>query len=376
MEAVLANQEWASRGDYWIKKVNPVPYYKARKRKVIHKPLVLSGHGIRMAVEYGTLRVQCGFTHYPQAREEYRFFPQDRQLPSRLVVLDGDGSISLTALEWLATQGVQLVQINWRGHTASIGGAPYAANPRIVQRQLALTDTPEALQLATALIIDKIKLSCLTIKALPNEAVENTTILQKMQAQIVSLEQNRPQTLGELLTAEAIAAAAYFRHWYTFSLKWRGVGRKPIPQEWGQIGTRIGKNKSNQFALTPVNAILNYAYGVLESQVRGYVLAMGADPSLGLMHSNRNSDYPLVFDLMEPVRPVMDKHVFNLILDHTFCPDDFILNTQGICRLHPQFARYVVKQIQDIPEIETITHAHLHRIFPKLIAKKWGRGIL
>jgi CRISPR-associated endonuclease Cas1 len=363
--AIADSSTWAVRGDYWHKKANPVPQYKARKRKVIHRPLVLSGHGIRMAVEYGTLRIQCGFTHYPQAREEYRFFPQDRQLPSRLVVLDGDGSISLAALEWLAVQGVPLVQISWRGHTASIGGAAYAATPRIVQRQLALTDTPEALQHAKALIVDKIRLSCATIKALS----ESATILQKMQAQITLLEQNPPQSLLELLTAEAIAAAAYFRHWYTFSLKWRGLSRRPIPPEWAQIGTRIGKNNSNQFALTPVNAILNYAYGVLESQVRGYVLAKGADPSLGLMHSNRNSDSPLVFDLMEPVRPVMDKHIFKLVLDHTFSHDDFVLNAQGVCRLHPQFARYVVKHIQDIPEIETITHAHLHRIFPKLIAK-------
>ena len=134
---------WAERGDYWQKKLNPVPQYKARKRRVIHRALVLSGHGIRLNVDYGTLVIKCGFTHYPQAREEYRFFPRDRQLPSRIVILDGDGSVTFDALQWMSEQGVPLVQINWQGKVSSIGGADYAANPDLVKRQLELKDNGE-----------------------------------------------------------------------------------------------------------------------------------------------------------------------------------------------------------------------------------------
>ena len=39
---------WGERGEYWQKKMNPVPQYKARKRRILHKPLVLSGHGIKL----------------------------------------------------------------------------------------------------------------------------------------------------------------------------------------------------------------------------------------------------------------------------------------------------------------------------------------
>lgn len=106
---------WAERGEYWQKKLNPIPQYKAKKRRIIHRPLVLSGHGIRLNIECGTLLIKCGFTHYPQEREEYRFFPKDRQLPSRIVILDGDGSITFDALEWLSMQGVSLIQIDWEG---------------------------------------------------------------------------------------------------------------------------------------------------------------------------------------------------------------------------------------------------------------------
>ena len=71
----------------------------------------------------------------------------------------------------------------------------------------------------------------------------------------------------------------------------------------------------------------------------------------------------LVYDLMEPVRPVMDQKVLEFVLGRTFSPDDFILNKNGVCRLHPQFARYVVKAIQDIPEIEKITANSLNKLF-------------
>lgn len=99
---------WAERGDYWQKKLNPVSKSKARKRRIIHRPLVLSGHGIRLNVDCGTLLIKCGFTHYPQQREEFRFFPRDRQLPSRIVILDGDGSITFDALQWLAASVVKI----------------------------------------------------------------------------------------------------------------------------------------------------------------------------------------------------------------------------------------------------------------------------
>jgi len=365
------NQDkWAERGEYWQRKLNPVPQYKARKRRILHKPLILSGHGIRLNVDRGTLLIKCGFTHYPQEREEHRFFPRDRQLPSRIVILDGDGSITFDALEWLSAQGVALVQINWQGELVSIGGADYAANPDLVKRQLEIRDSGEGFEFSKWLILKKIENCHETIKRISDNSPEVELILQKIEAQIATLKKNLPENLSALLAVEGIAAAAYFRYWYTLSLKWKGIGRKPVPQEWLRIGTRIGCNNSNQFALHPVNAILNYVYAVLENQVRGQILAMGIDPTISYMHSSGNNRPALVFDLMEPARPVMDQKILEFVIKHTFSPDDFILNKNGICRLHPQFARVIVKLVQDMPEIETITAANLKKLFGRNISKR------
>lgn len=362
---------WGERGEYWQKKLNPVPQYKARKRRILHKPLVLSGHGIRLNIDSGTLLIKCGFTHYPQEREEYRFFPRDRQLPSRIVILDGDGSITFDALEWLSIQGVSLVQINWRGEVVSVGGAHYAANPDLVNRQLEIKNNSEAFEFSKWLILNKIENCHDTIKSISKNSPEAQLILKQLKSQAVAIKENPPLNSSSLLALEGIAAAAYFRYWYTISLKWKGIGRKPIPPEWLCVGSRIGSNKSNQFARHPVNAILNYAYGVLENQVRAKLLMMGVDPTIGYMHSNGNDRHSLVFDLMEPLRPIMDRRILEFIMQRTFSPDDFILNKNGVCRLHPQFARFIVKSVQDIEEIEIMTVANLKKLFGQNINKKF-----
>jgi len=47
----------------------------------------------------------------------------------------------------------------------------------------------------------------------------------------------------------------------------------------------------------------------------------------------------LVYDLMEPLRPQVDRLVLYFVLSHTFTPSDFVLRDDGVCRLHPQLAR-------------------------------------
>ncbi len=364
------DDSWSNRGEYWLKRINPIPQYKARKRRIIHKPLVLSGHGIRLNVDCGTLVIKCGFSHFPQKPEAYRFFPKDRQLPSRLVILDGDGSITLHALEWLSEQQIPLVQIDWKGEVSCVAHANYAANFDFVKHQIAMHENGRGFEFSKWLILEKIRNSYEMIKSISANAPEARPMLQKIKEQVDTLKKNPPKTLGLLLAVEGIAAAAYFRYWYTLHLKWRGIGRKPIPVEWERVGTRIGSTrKSNQFAVHPINAILNYAYGILENQVRGHILAAGADPTIGYIHANNGDRSSLVFDLMEPVRPVMDKRVLEFALNQTFSPDDFILNKNGICRLHPQFARYVVKVVQDVPEIEKIMAASLEKLFSRDFSK-------
>src|SRR5262249_52467457 len=112
---------WAARANYWqAMEAKSVGRKNANVRKIERRPLVLTGHGVQLRVDRGTLLVRNGFTHYPQAREEWRLFPGDWRLPSRIILLDTDGSLSLHVIRWLSEQHVPLVMINWRGESVSV----------------------------------------------------------------------------------------------------------------------------------------------------------------------------------------------------------------------------------------------------------------
>jgi CRISP-associated protein Cas1 len=84
----------------------------------------------------------------------------------------------------------------------------------------------------------------------------------------------------------------------------------------------------NRNASHPVNAILNYAYGALQGQVRIDAIADGYDPTIGIMHEARSSVF--IFDLMEPERPVIDRKVLEFIKGHVFDPADFVIRLDGV----------------------------------------------
>lgn len=95
--------------------------------------------------------------------------------------------------------------------------------------------------------------------------------------------------------------------------------------------------------------MLNYAYAVLESQIRIAVSAVGLDPTIGYLHANEGDRPALVLDLMEPLRPVVDRLLLEFVTRERFSPSDFSISRTGLCRLHPHLARRVVQAVSRSP---------------------------
>jgi len=76
-------------------------------------------------------------------------------------------------------------------------------------------------------------------------------------------------------------------------------------------------------------------------QVRIAIAGVGLDPNIGYLHVCRPGRQALVYDLMEPYRPQVDREVLAFIRSQTFTPRDFVIDAKGICRLHPELARQV-----------------------------------
>lgn len=72
------------------------------------------------------------------------------------------------------------------------------------------------------------------------------------------------------------------------------------------------KGRSKNPAQDQFNCMLNYAYGVLYSNVEKGCIIAGLDPYIGIMHTDNYNKTALVFDLIEMYRGYMDEIVFGL----------------------------------------------------------------
>jgi CRISP-associated protein Cas1 len=153
---------------------------------------------------------------------------------------------------------------------------------------------------------------------------------------------------------------------------WKGVSQHPIPADWHVVGHRRSRGNVSRSAGYPVQAMLNYGYAVLESVARIETAKVGLDPMVGFLHQLRidRLDRPgLILDLLEPMRPEVDRLVLNLVRSETFAADDFTLTSNGTCRLHPQLARRVVGMVGEVAGLSAV----LGRLIEMLEHRPWKR---
>jgi len=88
---------------------------------------------------------------------------------------------------------------------------------------------------------------------------------------------------------------------------------------WKHFFSRLKKDspkiREHQQAQHPVNQILNYGYAVLNAIVHRSIIAHGLNPLLGIHHRYHFKSYPLVYDLMEPLRPFCDAAAYRFYSD-------------------------------------------------------------
>lgn len=337
-----ADDTWQDRCEYWA---SPLPRQKRTGRPARHtnEPLIVTGQGLRMQVHQGSLVIRGGFTHYPQKQAERRYFPGDRQMPSRIIIVDGKGSLTLDVMTWLSDRNISLARVDWRGNAVTMLGNSYSLNPECVKSQLRAQGNPDALRIATSLINSKLR-SCLdTLATLPN-SVERDRAIEKHKREILLLKRSPPRSIPRLLGIEGAAALNYFSAWQSLRLSWRILKARPIPAGWLTFESRAshkGKTGDNVGATHPINACLNYAYAILETHVRLDVIGHGYDPTIGFLHTYKRGRDALVLDLMEPLRAVVDQAIIDFVQSNEFHPSDFTIRQDGVCRLNPQMAKRV-----------------------------------
>jgi CRISP-associated protein Cas1 len=107
------------------------------------------------------------------------------------------------------------------------------------------------------------------------------------------------------------------------NVPWKRPGRsRSLPSGVISLPGRRWLAAPTSHATHPVNAMLNYAYSVLERQVRIVTVRHGLDLMVGYLHVCRPGRVALVYDLMEPLRPRVDRLVLHFVRSHPFSPGD------------------------------------------------------
>lgn len=69
------------------------------------------------------------------------------------------------------------------------------------------------------------------------------------------------------------------------------------------------------------NPLLNYGYTILRAAVARAIVGAGLHPALGVQHSNQYNAFALADDLLEPLRPLADIAVFEVLRLHGGVPE-------------------------------------------------------
>jgi CRISPR-associated endonuclease Cas1 len=285
---------------------------------------VVDGYGLRVAVERRHLVIADGIG---RARRLRRFARGDKSL-RKVVVIGNSGTISLDALRWLADVKVPLVHIDLEGRVLAVSGVEGTDSPALRRAQALAMEHPGGLEIVQGLIASKLQGQLRVASGLLGDPKATAVI----EAALEDLE--GAQSLSEVLSAEAIAASAYWPAWVDVPVRFAKADQASIPSRWLTVGQRSSPlSESARSAAAPAHAILNYCYALLAAEARIACLTMGLDPGLGILHADKANRDSLVADLMEPVRPEVDTFLLELLDQRTFRACDFSETRSGVCRV-------------------------------------------
>lgn len=308
------------------------------------RTLVLAGHGAGVRVDHDTLIVRDGRTHDPQEPASYTLHRAVHGV-EHIAILADSGSITFDALRWCRDQRISVLVIDRFGGVVSSITPDCDADATLRRRQYAAVVSGQDVAVARWLIARKIAgqrdtLAC--FPTLPGAAMGVQAIDDACSSIASSDAVGLDITIG-ILTFEGRASAAYFQAWAGYPLQWKQRDRRYVPPQWLTIQDRHSPLSDNgRRAVDPVNALLNYAYGVLDGQCYRALVAAGFDTACGFLHADKQYRDSLVYDVMELYRAGVDTLVLALLTRTTFTLGDFTRTRDGVCKLHPQLARAVV----------------------------------
>ncbi len=259
--------------------------------------LILSGYGLFLGKKSERLIVRRG----KNVVYQFPFFRLHE------VVLASRGiSLSAEAIQELCSRGVRLSLLDSTGKPYAMITSPMLSATVQARREqiLALRDT-RGFAFARAIVSGKLRnqerLLRYFAKYLKQRDTERHAAVAHTAASLRAQAQRAAKLEGESIDAARNTLMGI-----------EGAGARLY---WNAVKVILAERveflgREHRGALDSVNALLNYGYGILYSQVWGAVMNAGLEPFAGFLHVDRPGKPSLVLDLTEEFRqPIVDRAV-------------------------------------------------------------------
>ena len=311
-------------------------YHEAQapeKNPVCNGVLVLAGYGVRVWVERRHLVCEDGWCAQRRRIRLHRATCGIR----RLCILARGGVITLEALRVLEDLGAGVICADIDG-TVLLSHGPRGLDDARLRRAQALAPTNGVgLEITRELLRAKLAAQAAVLDRMPDpDAARAVRDILPRIGEATGLE--------ELRLWESRAGLRYWEAWHRLPVRWDRTSERRIPEHWKTAGSRISPlTGSPRLAATPVHAMLNLLYALLEAEATIACLAMGLDPALGILHADQPARASLSLDLMEPVRPGVDAFVLDLLQSRVLSARDFQEASRGQVRVLLPLARALLE---------------------------------
>jgi len=268
----------------------------------------------------------------------------------QIVFISSSGFVTLDALHWCSQQGISIVLMDKTGHLMYSCTPEPATYAELRRLQYRTCGTDAGVSIAREIVYRKTIAQIVTLKTLAKSKYKQIfkkyrlkRVWSKPEWEILEdslVEILRMKEIREIRTLEARLAMIYWNAFTGIPIKWQTKDAKIVPPHWKEITERsspLSSNNTGRRAINPFHAALNYMYAVTEHQLLGAIHLEGLDPACGFLHVDS-----LVYDLVEPLRSVVDGRVFSFFISTAFKRGDFTLTTDGHVMFNPELLRWLV----------------------------------
>lgn len=236
------------------------------------------------------------------------------------VIITANALISTQAVRMCIEKQIQMVISTWSGKpVARLWSSTPGKSTQLRRNQYLNQDTVMGFEISVMILKKKLREQKTFLNNLKNNRDSPPTKIERViltitnsikKVQDLKHSNNYKTTL---LGLEGACAAGYFQAISSI-----------LPQKWST------DKRSQHPAHDSFNAVLNYLYGMAYADVEKMIILSGLDPNAGFYHADSYGKPTLSYDVIELVRPIVDRIAVTSFTKKMVHDDWFEIQDNGI----------------------------------------------